>query len=224
MLHSILEVLPNFVGHSVAERSAIEFARRSPSASLRRTALSSRHRPRRAGSPTSRTGWPHSTTSAPTVAPAELRSVLAAAPTGKVQQIGDERAPRRAAYAHGSGAAASGSCRRRASKSNAVGTLRRSCSAAGGGHRGAGSARPGLRARSWCTRAESLCVAIRPERKGVPAKSWPPIAANAQAKRVKADSHALRKAAQINPDEDGGRPAAQEGAGRRQGCSAAAGT
>ncbi|MDD3328894.1 MAG: DDE-type integrase/transposase/recombinase [Zoogloea sp.] len=201
MLHSILEVLPNFVGHSVAERSAIEarqtFAERlfkkdtvveldiSPdelNGHIQNWLAGTYHQRAHGG-----TG--------------ESPFALAAAWAGKVRQVGDERAL----------------------------DVLLMPTAAGGGVRTL--QKKGIEIeRGWYAAPELfrkvevgtevliretedfgqvvvyqggdfVCVAICPERKGVSRKELAAHCRNAQTKRLKADKAALRKAAQVDPDK-----------------------
>lgn len=201
MLHSILEVLPNFVGHSVAERSAIE-ARKAFSERLFKKdsvveldigpdELNTHIQNWLAGTYHQRA---HGGTG-------QSPFALAAAWAGKVQQIGDERALDVLLMP----TAAGGGIRTLQKKGIEI-------------ERGWYAAPELFRKVEVGTEVliretedfgqvvvyqggEFVCVAICPERKGVSRKELAAHCRNAQAKRVKADKAALRKAAQINPDK-----------------------
>jgi putative transposase len=201
MLHSILEVLPNFVGHSVAERQAIEarktFADRlfkkdsvveldiSPAeldTHIQNWLTGTYHQRAHGGtgqSPFSRaTAW-----------------------AGKVRQIDNERALDVLLMP----TAANGGTRTLQKKGIEI-------------ERGWYAAPELYRKVEVGTEVliretedfgqvvvyqggEFVCVAICPERKGVSRKELAAHCRNAQTKRLKTDKAALRKAAQVNPDK-----------------------
>ncbi len=201
MLHSILEVLPNFVGHSVAERSAIEarqtFAERlfkkdsvveldvSPEeldAHIQNWLTGTYHQ--RAHGGTGQTPF-----------------AMATAWTGKVRHIDNERALDVLLMPTG----ANGGTRTLQKKGIEI-------------ERGWYAAPELFRKVEVGTEVliretedfgqvvvyqggEFVCVAICPERKGVSRKELAAHCRNAQAKRIKADKAALRKAAQVDPDK-----------------------
>lgn len=201
MLHSILEVLPNFVGHSVAERSAIEarqtFAERlfkkdsvveldvSPEeldAHIQNWLTGTYHQREHGG-----TG--------------QTPFAMATAWTGKVRHIDNERALDVLLMP----TAAGGGTRTLQKKGIEI-------------ERGWYAAPELFRKVEVGTEVliretedfgqvvvyqggEFVCVAICPERKGVSRKELAAHCRNAQAKRIKADKAALRKAAQVDPDK-----------------------
>lgn len=201
MLHSILEVLPNFVGHSVAERSAIEARQTFAERLFKKDSvveldigpdeLNTHIQNWLAGTYHQRD---HGGTG-------QSPFALAAAWTGKVRHIDNERAL----------------------------DVLLMPTAAGGGTRTL--QKKGIEIeRGWYADpelfrkvevgtevliretedfgqvvvyqgGEFVCVAICPERKGVSRKELAAHCRNAQAKRIKADKAALRKAAQVDPDK-----------------------
>ena len=201
MLHSILEVLPNFVGHSVAERSAIEarqtFAERlfkkdsvveldigpeELDGHIQNWLVGTYHQREHGG--TGQTPFARAT-----------------AWTGKVRHIDNERALDVLLMP----TAANGGTRTIQKKGIEI-------------ERGWYAAPELFRKVEVGTEVliretedfgqvvvyqggEFVCVAICPERKGVSRKELAAHCRNAQAKRIKADKAALRKAAQVDPDK-----------------------
>lgn len=201
MLHSILEVLPSFVGHSVAERSAIEarqtFSERlfkkdsvveldvSPEeldAHIQNWLIGTYHQREHGG-----TG--------------QTPFAMATAWTGKVRHIDNERALDVLLMP----TAAGGGTRTLQKKGIEI-------------ERGWYAAPELFRKVEVGTEVliretedfgqvvvyqggEFVCLAICPERKGVSRKELAAHSRNAQAKRIKVDKAALRKAAQVDPDK-----------------------
>ncbi len=201
MLHSILEVLPNFVGHSVAERSAIEarqtFAERlfkkdsvveldigpdELNTHIQNWLVGTYHQREHGG-----TG--------------ESPFARAAAWSGKVRHIDNERALDVLLMP----TAANGGVRTLQKKGIEI-------------ERGWYAAPELFRLVEVGTEVmvretedfgqvvvyqngNFVCVAICPERKGVSRKELAAHCRNAQAQRIKADKAALRKAAKVDPDK-----------------------
>ena len=201
MLHSILEVLPNFVGHSVAERSAIE-ARQTFAERLfkKDSVVELDIGPEELDGHIQNwlTGTYHQREHGGT---GQTPFAMATAWAGKVRHIDNERAL----------------------------DVLLMPTAAGGGVRTL--QKKGIEIeRGWYAAPELfrkvevgtevliretedfgqvvvyqggdfVCVAICPERKGVSRKELAAHCRNAQTKRLKADKAALRKAAQVDPDK-----------------------
>lgn len=201
MLHSILEVLPNFVGHSVAERSAIE-ARQTFAERLfkKDSVVELDIGPEELDGHIQNwlTGTYHQREHGGT---GQSPFEMAAAWTGKVRHIDNERALDVLLMP----TAAGGGARILQKKGIEI-------------ERGWYAAPELFRTVEVGTEVliretedfgqvvvyqagDFVCVAICPERKGVSRKELAAHCRNAQTKRIKADKAALRKAAQLDPDK-----------------------
>lgn len=199
MLHSILELLPNFIGHSVAERSAIE-ARRAFSERLfkKDTVVELDTTPQELQA--SINDWlagtyeqrPHGETN-------EAPFARAASWTGTVRRIQNERALDILLLPASGGG---------------VRTLQKKGIALEGGWYAAPALFAHVEVGTEVTLRETddfgevvvyqegqfVCVAICPERKGVSRKELAAHCRNAQVKRVKEAKRAMRGASKIDPD------------------------
>jgi hypothetical protein len=201
MLHSILEVLPNFVGHSVAERQAIEARKTFADRLFKKDSVVELD-----------------------IGPAELDTHIQNWLTGTYHQ----RAHGGTGQSPFSRATAWAGKVRQIDNERALDVLLMPTAANGGTRtlqkKGIEIERGWYAAPELYRRVEVgtevliretedfgqvvvyqggefVCVAICPERKGVSRKELAAHCRNAQTKRLKTDKAALRKAAQVNPDK-----------------------